>query len=181
MNAPTHGVASSTPGHTTLLFRPAIPDDAVMVAYVRAAAAGSLTEQYGRGPWSSESTDRGVLAGMRDATIVVALAFEAIVGTFRLATRKPWALDGAYFTAVDQPLYLTDMAVHPRLQRRGVGHALLTEAERIARLAAADALWLDAYDAPAGAGAFYAKAGFVERGRKTFRGVPLLYFEKLLK
>ena len=44
----------------------------------------------------------------------------------------------------------------------------------------ADAIRLDAYDAPAGAGDFYAKCGFREVGRATYRGVPLVYFELLL-
>ena len=39
---------------------------------------------------------------------------------------------------------------------------------------------LDAYDGAAGAGRFYAKCGFLEVGRKTYRGVPLVYFELML-
>ena len=44
----------------------------------------------------------------------------------------------------------------------------------------ADAIRLDAYDADAGAGDFYAKCGFREVGKATYREVPLRYFEKLL-
>lgn len=39
---------------------------------------------------------------------------------------------------------------------------------------------LDAYDADAGAGGFYAKCGFLEAGRVTYRKVPLVYFELML-
>jgi hypothetical protein len=39
---------------------------------------------------------------------------------------------------------------------------------------------LDAYDAAAGAGDFYAKRGFPEVGRVTYRGTPLIDFELLL-
>jgi len=39
---------------------------------------------------------------------------------------------------------------------------------------------LDAYDGAAGAGRFYAKCGFLEVGRKIYRGVPLVYFELML-
>jgi len=167
-------------GSDPIYFRPAVRDDALMIAYVRGAAAGSLTEKYGQGPWSTQSSERGVLAGFRDATIVVAIAYDAIVGTLRLATRKPWAIERSLFTPVPRPMYLTDMAVHPRVQRRGLGRALLGEAERLARAASASAIWLDAYDADAGAGAFYARCGYVERGRKSYRDVPLVYFERLL-
>jgi len=44
----------------------------------------------------------------------------------------------------------------------------------------ADAIRLDACDAPAGAGAFYAKCGFRAVGRATYRGCPFEYFEQLL-
>ena len=103
-----------------------------------------------------------------------------IVGTLRLATKKPWAIDRAYFADVRRPLYLTDMAVLPALQRKGIGRHMLAEAAIVARQWPGDAIRLDAYDAPAGAGSFYAKCGFRQVGRKSYRGVPLLYFELLL-
>ena len=43
----------------------------------------------------------------------------------------------------------------------------------------ADAVRLDAYDSPAGAGPFHAKCGFSERGRVVYRNVPLTYHEWL--
>ena len=103
-----------------------------------------------------------------------------IAGTLRLATKKPWAIDRAYFVDVKRPLYLTDMAVLPVRQRMGIGRLMLAEATTVARRWPGDAIRLDAYDAPAGAGSFYAKCGFREVGRKSYRGVPLLYFELLL-
>jgi hypothetical protein len=44
-----------------------------------------------------------------------------------------------------------------------------------------DAIRLDAYDAEAGAGPFYAKCGFEERGRVVYKGDPLIYYELLLR
>ncbi len=44
----------------------------------------------------------------------------------------------------------------------------------------ADSIRLDAYDADAGAGWFYAKCGFQERGRVVYKGDPLVYYEFLL-
>ena len=72
------------------------------------------------------------------------------------------------------------MAVAPSHQRSGIGRLLLEEAKTIARRRPADAIRLDAYDAPAGAGGFYVKCGFREAGRSTCQGIPLIYFELLL-
>ena len=41
--------------------------------------------------------------------------------------------------------------------------------------------FLDAYDAKAGAGGFYARCGFAERGRVVYKGDPLIYYERLLR
>ena len=57
---------------------------------------------------------------------------------------------------------------------------MLDEAKEIARAWPGDAIRLDAYDAAAGAGEFYAKCGFREVGRATYRGTPLIYFELML-
>ena len=100
-----------------------------------------------------------------------------IVGTLRLATKKPWAIDTKYFSAAKKPLYLTGMAVHPDFQRKGVGRLLMKQAEAVARAWPADAIRLDAFDAHAGAGAFYAKCGYREVARVTYKKDPLIYFE----
>jgi GNAT superfamily N-acetyltransferase len=66
------------------------------------------------------------------------------------------------------------------VQRRGVGRACLQDVRRIAHAWPADAIRLDAYDAPAGAGRFYERCGYREVGRVVYRKVPLIYFESLL-
>ena len=97
-----------------------------------------------------------------------------------LGTRKPWAIDKKFFSDSKHPLYLTAMAVQPFEQRKGIGRACLREASRIAKNWPSDAIRLDAWDAEAGAGAFYEKCGFREVGRATYRNTPLIYFELLL-
>jgi GNAT superfamily N-acetyltransferase len=72
------------------------------------------------------------------------------------------------------------MAVHPSRQGRGVGRLMLQEARRIAAEWPAAAIRLDAYDAVAGAGGFYARCGFREVGRVVYRRSPLIYYELLL-
>ena len=129
------------------------------------------------------------VAGVRrNVTSRVLIAFKPrsrgrIIGTLRLATKKPWAIDVTYFTEVERALYLTGMAVEPRMQRRGVGRQMLKEALNIAQAWPSQAIRLDAYDTEAdgaGVGGFYARCGFREVGRVIYRGTPLVYFEMLL-
>jgi GNAT superfamily N-acetyltransferase len=95
----------------------------------------------------------------------------------RLATKKPWAIDVSYFTPVKRPLYLTGMAVAVVRQGQGLGRLALEDARAVATAWPAEAIRLDAYDAAAGGGPFYARFGFVERGRVVYKGNPLRYYE----
>ena len=151
--------------------------DAAAIADLRRAAADKLTEDFGHGHWSSQATEAGVRRDLKASTVIVARDRGRIVGTLTLQTKKPWAIDPGYFTPARKALYLINMAVHPRRQRRGIGSHLLDEALIHARTFPADAIRLDAYDAPAGAGGFYAACGYAPRGGRVYRGVPLLYFE----
>ena len=164
-----------------LVFRKATLDDVGVIVEIRSAAARELGQRFGGGPWSREASERGVSAGFRRSMVWLAFEHDVPVGTLRLSTRKPWAIDRSFFALVTRPLYLTDMAVEPSQQRRGVGRALLAEAERVALAFPAQAIWLDAYDAPAGASGFYAACGYKEVGRRAYRDVPLVYFERRLR
>ena len=156
---------------------PADAGDAEDIAALRTAVAERLTRDFGRGHWSVVATGRGVLHQIRNSRVLVARTSSGLVATLRLATRKPWAIDQSYFADSVRPLYLSDMAVAPDHQRGGIGRRCLAEATRIARAWPADAIRLDAYDSPAGAGEFYAKCGYREVGRATYRKTPLIYFE----
>jgi len=117
---------------------------------------------------------------MRISRVFVARDSAEILATLRLATKKPWAIDTSYFTTCRQPLYLHDMAVTPAMQRQGIGRRCLEEAKRIAMAWPAEAIRLDAYDAEAGAGPFYAACGYTEAGRVSYRNTPLIYYELVL-
>jgi GNAT superfamily N-acetyltransferase len=104
-----------------------------------------------------------------------------IVTVLRLVTRKPWAIDVAYFTPVKRPLYLTGMAVAVGRRRQGLGRLALEDASAVAETWPADAIRLDAFDADAGAGEFYARCGFAERGRVVYKGDPLVYYERIVR
>jgi GNAT superfamily N-acetyltransferase len=72
------------------------------------------------------------------------------------------------------------MAVALACQRQGIGRQCVRQVLDLCRERSADAIRLDAYDAPAGAGEFYQKCGFDELGRASYRGCPLRYFEKFV-
>jgi GNAT superfamily N-acetyltransferase len=160
---------------------PALPGDASELAQLRTAVADRLTRQFGPGHWSSAVSEAGQARAIEQGRVFVARCRGSIVATFRLATKKPWAIDPSYFTKVARSLYLTDMAVAPDCQRRGIGRECMAEAARIARHWPADAIRLDAYDAAAGAGPFYEKCGLREMGRVVYRHNPLIYYELIVR
>jgi GNAT superfamily N-acetyltransferase len=176
--------SSTSPGPTdvvTLRFRDATEKDVAAIASLLNATSGALTAQFGEGRWSSMTSERSVERSLRHARLRVGLRGKQIVTTLRLATKKPWAIDVAYFTPAKRPLYLTGMAVSVAHQRRGLGRAALDDARAIAAVWPADAIRLDAYDAPAGAGPFYERCGYEERARVVYRDDALIYYELVLR
>ncbi len=163
-----------------LRFRDAKVEDVPVIAALQNAAAGALTARFGAGHWSSLVTERGAALAVRRGRVRVGRSGKRILTVLRLATKKPWAIDVAYFTPAKRPLYLTGIAVSVAHQGQGLGKLALEDAFAIARSWPADAIRLDAYDAAAGAGAFYLNCGFKERGRVVYRGDPLVYYEFLL-
>ena len=164
-----------------LIFELAKPEEAAEIANVLNAAAERLSDKFGLGHWSRLVSEKGVLLGIGNTSrFLAAKQNGTIIGVLRLVQKKPWAIDPAYFTPCKRPLYLVDMAVIPELQGKGVGRRLLEEAQKAARDWPAQAIRLDAYDTEAGAGGFYLKCGWQERGRVVYRKAPLIYFEWML-
>ena len=161
-------------------FSIATPDDAPELVVFHTAAAANLTKRFGHGFWSSAATERGVLANMRHARVLIARKGKTIVGTLRLANKEPWAIDVSYFTPVKKAIYLTGMAVTPKLQRHGIGRGLIEQAIEQARSWPADAIRLDAFDAVAGAEQFYARCGVRKVAHVIYRKNPLIFFEYVL-
>jgi GNAT superfamily N-acetyltransferase len=163
-----------------LTFRDATQDDAAAITALHAAAAADLTARFGQGFWSRGAVLRRVEGPSPYIRLRVGCHEDRIVSALRLQTRKPWAIDVASFTPVRRPIYLTGMVVAVDRQRTGIGRAALADAVRITREWPADAIRLDAFEAEAGAGAFYQKAGYAVRGRVVYKGTPLVYYELLL-
>ena len=159
---------------------PATTKDAKAIAQLRTATNERLTRDFGKGPWSSKVSEKGVLYALRISRVFIVQDNQTIIGTFQLATKKPWSIDKSYFADSRKPLYLTAMAVEPDRQRGGIGRGMLEQVKTIARKWSGDAIRLDAYDLKGGAGEFYSKCGYQERGRATYRGTPLIYYELLI-
>lgn len=174
------GDVTDVPAPTRLVIATATEADADALFALRCRAAESLTMRHGVGHWSSTGTARAIVQNIRRSTVLVAREDGRIVGALSLQTRKPWAIALEYFTPVERALYLVDMRVDPARQKQAIGRRLIEGAVATARAWPASAIRLDAYEAPAGAGAFYAKCGFTEVGRAVYRTVPLVYFERLL-
>ena len=155
--------------------------DAAEIAALRVAANQRLTARHGPGHWSGNVTARWVLFRMRNETVWVARRRGRIVATLTLARKKPWSIDRSLLSPARKPMYLTEMAVLPEAQRRGLGRRCLAAAVALCAAAGADALFLDAFEAKAGAAPFYRKCGFRVAGRGAYRGVPLIYLERLLR
>ncbi len=164
-----------------LSIREAVAADAAEIAALRVAAADDLTARFGPGFWSSNTTGKGVMLGMSRGKVLIASQACTIVGTLTLSSRKPWAIDTGYFTKVRAPIYLTSMAIEPTLQGQGIGREMLACTDEIVRNWPGNAIRLDAFNADAGAGGFYVRCGYTEKGRAVFRGVPLIYYERLLE
>lgn len=163
-----------------LRFRDANLKDVPAIAGLQNSASGALTARFGAGHWSGLVTERGAAFSQKRARVRVGVDGKRILTVLRLAQKKPWAIDVSYFTPVKRPLYLTGMAVSVAHQGKGLGREAMEDARRIALAWPADAIRLDAYDADAGAGNFYVKCGYVERGRVVYKGDPLRYYELAL-
>src|SRR4029077_8237223 len=95
-----------------LSFATATEADAGAIAAVRNAAAEHLTHKYGKGNWSSLSTEKGVLRDLnrpKFSKTIIAHNGNRVIATLCLQTKKPWAIDTAYFASVEKALYLINM------------------------------------------------------------------------
>lgn len=162
-------------------FAVASNSDAAAIAALRMATSRALTQQFGAGPWSfAAESEASVQAELRSSTVVFAREAGTIIATARLSTRNPWIGRTDFFTPCARPIFLTAMAVTPNRQRQGVGRWLLLQARRVSRELGGEALRLDSYQGPAGAGDFYRKCGFTEVYRGDYNGTPLIWFETML-
>lgn len=139
-----------------LTFNTATPADAEELATLRNAVAADQFQRFS--VKSFNTTSRGILCDLRWGQILVARNKHQIVSSLLLVKKKPWSINVSYFTPVEHPLYVRAMNTMPTFQHRGSGTRLLKHALTFARRSGCDAVRLDAFDAPHGAGDFYLSA-----------------------
>jgi GNAT superfamily N-acetyltransferase len=162
-----------------LSFRFATEGDLAPLLALRLAVHADQAQRFGDDRWVTSVTEKSVARALK-SKVLVATRGKRIVGALRMETKKPWAIDLAYFTPVCKALYLHDVNVDPAVQRSGIGRKLVDRTKTVARQWPVDAIRVDTYDGRAGAASFYAKCGFKEVGRTVYRGVPLTYLELVL-
>lgn len=171
----------TSPALADAVLRRARADDVKRVRSILAAAASDLTARFGEGHWSGVKSIETLRKYLDEGVLYVVESDERIVGTLRLTDRKigfyrnDWFADPAAKAG-----YLLDMAIDPVHQRHGVGRQAMAAMEDVARAAGLQAIRLDAYTGPAGAGGFYRRCGYRLAHQGEFRGVSLEYYEKRL-
>jgi len=163
-----------------LTFRYADENDIAELVRLRLRIDAEQARRFGGARWSTTINEGSVARGLKTGRVLMGLQEGMTVGAVRMETRKPWAIDLAYFTPASRAIYLHDVNIEPALQGHGLGRSLMEEVKSAARDWPADAIRTDTFDGAAGAGPFYEKCGFRAVGRKTYRSVPLAYFELLL-
>jgi GNAT superfamily N-acetyltransferase len=134
-------------------------------------------ERFGDDRYTTTISEKSIARSLKSSRMVVATRRGRIVGTVRMETKKPWAIDLNYFTPACTAVYLHNVNVNPTLQRTGIGRQLMEYVKQVAKDWPVAAIRLDAYDGPAGGGPFYSKCGFKKLGHAIYRGVPLVYYE----
>jgi predicted N-acetyltransferase YhbS len=146
--------------------------DARALTALRTAVAQGLTLEHGGGPWSAFPSRATVVRQLRASNVLVARHGQEVVGTVRLIRANPLLLDASAFTPADVAIYLIGLAVATQCRGQGVGRQLVEACKGIVRAWSAQALWLDSYEHPAGAGPFYEKCGFRKVGATAFKETP---------
>ena len=165
-----------------LTYRLAEEADARAVRRVRERAADDLTAQFGRGHWSTVSTVPTLRKHAAARQLYVVERKGEVVATFTLSPKKIVFYRKGWFAEPEVPaLYLTNMAVHPDLQRRGIGRWIMGAIEGLAKEARCRAVRFDAYDGDAGAGEFYQKCRYRCVHRGAVGATRLQYYEKTLR
>lgn len=163
-----------------LRFRLAGNTDVSELLSLQLAIDADQAERFGDDRYTTTISEKSIARSLKSSRMVVATRRGRIVGTVRMETKKPWAIDLSYFTPACTAVYLHNVNVHPALQRSGIGRQLMERVKHVAKEWPVDAIRLDAYDGPSGGGPFYRKCGFTKLGHAVYRRVPLIYYELVL-
>lgn len=145
--------------------RPATERDADAVAACVCAAYRRYVRRIGKRPGPMRADYRRVVA---ERSVTLAEENGKIVGVLVTGpARRGFLLD--------------NVAVHPAVQGRGVGRALLRHAEAEAKGAGHRAVWLYTHERMTENRALYERIGYIEVSRRTEHGFPRVYMRKRLR
>ena len=149
------------------------------VSELRQRCSLDLVNRYGDGHWKTwPSVDKLLRISSGGSDVFVMTENSEVRATFTFSRVGPFFLRPEYFACPEHVAhYMTDLAVDPQYQRKGLGSRCLRFVESIS-FPSVQAIRFDAYDAPAGAAAFYEASGYGLVCRIEFKGVPLILFEK---
>lgn len=131
-------------------------------------ALNAVGAHAGNGPWDDDLHHIEEIYLASGGEFVVAELQSRIIGMGALRRRDADTAD------------VKRMRVHPDLQRKGVGQAILTQLEGRARELRYRRLGVDTTVAQTGARRFYEKNGYVECGRTRYEGFRVILYEKEL-
>ena len=131
-------------------------------------ALDAIEAHGGNGPWDDDVRDplgRYVDAG---GEFLVAIVGAKVVGMVGVLPVSPCTFE------------MKRLRVSPTLQRKGIGTALVQEAERIAAKLGASSLVLDTTTLQVAAQSFYARRGYQEVRRSWLGRFEVVHYEKRL-
>jgi ribosomal protein S18 acetylase RimI-like enzyme len=164
---------------TTLVHRPARPEDAAAIHALLAAAGEALGRQGFRNWLSPYPVDR-IRSDIRDREVFVVEDRSELVATYTLGGEgippyepAPWPVTTL------QARYLNRLAVHPNRQGEGLGSWCLARIAEHCRTSGVAAVRCDVLAANGELCAFYERHGYVERGRRSRSGFEFASYELL--
>lgn len=80
----------------------------------------------------------------------------------------------------DHHFHISNLAVHPTWQRRGLGKALLYHAEQQSQQAGYDEIWLHTNESMVGNVRLYTSLGYEEMYRQIYHATASIYMRKIL-
>ena len=89
-----------------LSFRFATQSDIPALLKLRLAVDADQAERFGKNRWSTTINEKSVARGLKSSRVLLARRHGRIIGTLRMETKKPWAIDLRYFTPVAKAVYL---------------------------------------------------------------------------
>ncbi len=156
--------SSTHPHNADFQVRVAVEADAEAVASCVTSAYRHYVERIGRPPGPMEQDYHQII---RECDVFIVPADQEVQGVVVLKR-------------TDEGFLLDNIAVIPKAQGRGIGRALLEFAERQARSAGYDSIYLYTHEKMTENRELYSRIGYVEYDKRIEEGLSRVYMRKRL-